>query len=244
MQVATASIVSGPVLWDFFHPAASVTQRQIKIYCRAGDGPDIVRYIRNMTSMKLRAYCARPKPGRFDGVGQVWWMSSERLETRSEVLQIMESLSSSARDALMFSHSTFMFCMWDAEGLWHGYPELTLQSRSITSPRRVTHPYSIRPCLLPYTVAGGQFYSTLNRPHRCGIHRSCPTTLRRTSDDGCLSIKLPESRFCSANSEAVDTAWSMQGQGCTKGIINGTVLHRSAFFATGIGKTLPIRSSY
>ncbi|KAJ7266038.1 hypothetical protein C8J57DRAFT_1229448 [Mycena rebaudengoi] len=84
--------------------------------------------------------------------------------------------------------------------------------------------------LRKYSQRGFTYMTEFDRNHECGVHWSCPCTLRTTVDAGCLTAPLPVFPFPSAPPPHV-SSWLLGVSTCsTNNQSNGSVIESAAFF--------------
>ena len=230
MQCATQAVVGGPFLLSLFQPlvASPITTKEIHVYCRPGDGLNIMRYFRMMTRFRMIVYRAQ---SRVPGISRTWRMG---VANGPRYLTIMEGLTDNPSDAVMFSDNTALFAFWSQTEVWNGYPALAVRGISLTTPEHMPIHSSLAghrrawQALLWYRLRGFLMTHELPSPHICGVNKNCPATLRHTSDSGCLKIALPHLSFAAVDPLTRDTMWSLDGQGCSVQEVSGSYSQRPA----------------
>ncbi|KAJ7623004.1 hypothetical protein DFH06DRAFT_1336630 [Mycena polygramma] len=233
LQAAVGCVIGGPFLTEFFQSCKVDKQKDIYVYCAQGHGYQVTQYIKNTSEMELCAFSA--DHGRLNGTRGMWWMCRTRLGSDQPAVVVLESFSTDARDPVFFASCSLMYCLWTDKQLWHGYPNLTLLGRqATTTPAQLrfgtglSSPVTLRYRLEPYHNAGFHFTDELQQYHVCGSSFNCPSTLRNSSDAGCLIIPLPQTFVLSSVQHINPVSWTMGGQGCSSGTIDGLSRHRKA----------------
>ncbi|KAJ7018089.1 hypothetical protein C8F04DRAFT_977881, partial [Mycena alexandri] len=129
------------------------------------------------------------------GIGRVYAMRHRQTKKK---INIIESLTPYALDAVVQFHSTCVMGAFSADAFWHGHVDTALANISITTPPRMpltsdldqqTRTWKI---LRKYTTRGFDFhFDEFRAPHSCCADTRCPATIRTSDDAGCIRIALP-----------------------------------------------------
>ncbi|KAJ7158198.1 hypothetical protein C8R43DRAFT_882488, partial [Mycena crocata] len=262
MQTASGCIVSGSAVTALLNNCRSFKPNDLDFYTPFGSGTDVVCYILlSGKYLEVDLKNALPGVGEYNfaaGIGRVWTL---RLRHSTITINVIESLTLNPFDAVCHFHSTCVFGAWTASGIWHGYPLLTLQGRSLTTPMQLplgndlrTHQH-IWNILRKYRHRGFSFVlGELEEDHVCGEHYSCPATTRTTDDPGCLWIPFPPWLYDDESPPVYETSWSLGGTGCRSGLRQASRSHvmprpargfvgESSFFPIGIWILTDFRGS-
>ncbi|KAJ6490172.1 hypothetical protein DFH09DRAFT_1338803 [Mycena vulgaris] len=221
MQTCTGCVVSGSLLPAVLHNGTPFTVNDIDFYCPVGQGWRTVAYLRNTGGYTDEAvphdYSAIP------GLGRIWCLG-----LCSHKINVIESKSACARDAVLHHHSTPVMGSLCAYKGWMAYPQLSAARLALATKHtmRVDRTPESLDCLRQivhkYMDRGFRFVFDYARQHDCGVHPSCPVTLRTTVDSGCLNMYLPTSPF-TAPIASHESSWTMRGSGCRHGGVTHTL---------------------
>ncbi|KAJ7255607.1 hypothetical protein C8J57DRAFT_1517903 [Mycena rebaudengoi] len=211
IQLSTGTIISGSTVTSLLHDLYDFVPADLDFYCPVGSGLSVVRFLELASP-----YLAREISDNYDesqGIQHVWWMSRPLPESPDiEVIEseaipelpqinVIESLSDDPLHSVLLFYATMVMGAWTAFGYWHAYPAATLSSLAISGPLRMpvgTVLQRKRTVMLlrKYTSRGYTFLGQFDRAHECGVHVSCPATLRNNQDRGCLFIPFPDYAEC------------------------------------------------
>ncbi|KAJ7741065.1 hypothetical protein B0H16DRAFT_1728707 [Mycena metata] len=221
IQTATGALISGSTIPAVMHPG-SFRPNDLDFYAKHMGGFDVVQFLRR--SGKFKQTKRTPPYDTQSGIGQVFTLRHK--VTRKKV-HVVESLTEEPLDAVVQFHSSAVIGAWTANEFWHGYARLTADHISMTTLSRmpVTHSFDqqehTRRILRKYVRRGFIFkLNEFDQHHRCGIHPSCPATVRTTNDDGCLSTSFPTWDYSADALQHKICCWTMAGTGCTAGILS------------------------
>ncbi|KAJ7639689.1 hypothetical protein DFH06DRAFT_1332768 [Mycena polygramma] len=236
LQEAVGVIISGSTVTRLFNDDNDFTPGDLDIYCPDGRGLDIASYLATCAG-----YITLRRSDDYDnaqGIRSVAWLINPANEDSK--INIIESLSDNAIDAVLHFHSTAVMGAWVAGGLWHAYPKATFANIALTSPDRLPlnydEPHSKAPSIIEkYTLRGYRFVTEWDADHVCGVSRTCPVTLRTTVDSGCLwmpfSARFSDGPHMQSNSDPV--SWmlgrapcSRSGKGTSAVYFAATSLHK------------------
>ncbi|KAJ7046265.1 hypothetical protein C8F04DRAFT_1248517 [Mycena alexandri] len=220
MQVATRTLISGSfipaIMCEAFEP------NDIDFYTPKAAGHDVARFFKKSGDWSRIKFSTTYNFA--SGIGHVYTM---RHRTSEMKINIIESLTLNALDAVVQFHSTCVIGAISADSFWHGYPDLTLARVSITSPARMpltkdivqqTRTWTI---LRKYAARGYDFHlGEFRAPHTCCEDARCPATVRTSDDSGCVRIPLPKWEFSTPGTPECVSCWTFSGCGCPGGILS------------------------
>ncbi|KAJ7452430.1 hypothetical protein B0H11DRAFT_2245907 [Mycena galericulata] len=221
MQAATGAVISGSVLTAIAHSGPSFVPDDLDIVTGRRRGYEVVLFLEYMD------YVITKKSIRYRytaGVGKVWTLRHKHNDVK---INILESLTENPLDAICHFHSTCVYGAWTARGLWYGYAQLLMAGCAITTPTRLaidvtslTNQQRLWRILRKYMDRGFSFsLNQFDAPHVCGVHRSCPATLRSSDDAGCIYPQFLPWQYSHDAEKHRTTVWSMGGTGCAQGIL-------------------------
>ncbi|KAJ7725054.1 hypothetical protein B0H16DRAFT_1782372 [Mycena metata] len=157
-----------------------------------------------------------------NGIRRVWSMGLHGLK-----INVLESLSNNPLDVVTFSNMSCVYGAWLADGIWHGYPQLTTRGITVTTPRSfpvgqgIANHRRVWDIVHKYLDRGFTFrLNEYDEHHRCGTNFNCPATLRTSDDAGCSYSPFPHWSLSGDYVPHRVVCWSMGGTGCSKGILN------------------------
>lgn len=192
LQEAVGALVSGSTITQLVQSDPSFVPGDLDIYCPIQCGYDVVLFLKLCSQ-----YSVDRRSHEYDtaqGLRYVWWLTHP--DTNRPSINVIESLSDNALDAVLHFHSTPVMGAWVAAGLWHAYPKPTMRHLALSSQQRLplTGEKAARSqaekVVRKYMARGYKFVSEWIHPHTCGVDWSCPITLRTSTDPGCLWYAL------------------------------------------------------
>ncbi|KAJ7219775.1 hypothetical protein C8J57DRAFT_1537071 [Mycena rebaudengoi] len=232
---ATGAIISGSTVLALME-VTPFQPNDIDFYCPKGSSLDVRRYLL-LAGRVFNEHRLSNDYNELCGIGVIWTL----LGTDSCKVNVIESLSPIARDSVLLFHSTPVFGAIDGAIFWHGEPCLTFDKKALTTPHQLplsTNLYVHQRAwkvVHKYMERGFRYITEYDLPHRCGVHPSCPITLRTASDRGCLRVPLPPFPF-DFPSPPHETSWTLGRGGCTTHITHDSkavsLLRDIKWFAT------------
>ncbi|KAJ7273856.1 hypothetical protein C8J57DRAFT_1505978 [Mycena rebaudengoi] len=217
--VATGCLLSGSAI-----PSVMTDTRfephDLDFYTAHGTGLHVMQFLRLTGALTERrkdnAY------NRLPGVSTIWTLDGSTAGRKLKI-NLIKSTSSNPRETVLLFHSTAVFGYLDRQQLWHGYPALTFDSETITTPLQLPLPDELLThqrawdVLNKYTERVFRFGSEYEPPHYCGRHWSCPLTVRGTDDGGSLRAPIPQLPL-SPRGFYLESAWTLGGGICSRRI--------------------------
>ncbi|KAJ6518264.1 hypothetical protein C8R47DRAFT_959906 [Mycena vitilis] len=217
MQTALGAVISGSTIASAVCGPNSFTPNDLDIYTPAGNGHCATQFLK-----RGGAYSVVACSSEYDfaaGIGKVWTLC-HRVTTMK--INIIESLTPYAIDAILHFHSSCLFGAWTARGWWHGYLRLTANGHTITTPTRMPlhavldHHIRVWKILRKYHGRGFEFWlDEYKVKHVCGVDINCPATVRHTNDEGCIFVPFPSWALDVDAEDIPTTSWTLQGGGCS-----------------------------
>ncbi|KAJ7126125.1 hypothetical protein C8R44DRAFT_874498 [Mycena epipterygia] len=176
MQTATETVLSGSIIPAVFHNGESLEPSDLDFYARYDRGWMVMEYLCHSGGYSIDNinYDYRSIPG----LHRIWTLRRDELK-----LNVIESWTTSARDAVMQHHSTPVMGTLCASKGWLAYPRLSSASKALLTERSLriedtTESRSrARNVIHKYIARGFTFNSVHDAPHTCGVDLSCPATL-------------------------------------------------------------------
>ena len=222
MQTATQAILSGSAVPFILGGGSSWSPSDLDFFTGRDMGHTAVLFFKRTGKYAQRSFSNRYTMSQ--GIRRIWTLENYQ----GKKINVVESLSSNPFDAIVHSHSTSVMGAVTASGVWHAYPKLTMNSRSLITPTTVPLKNSIRnhryiwAMLHKYVDRGFTFHlGELGHVHKCGEDLFCPVTLRCTSNKGCLFIPFPTWDYASDVKPYRKTCWTLGGTGCRHGDLRG-----------------------
>ncbi|KAJ7157053.1 hypothetical protein C8R43DRAFT_1125605 [Mycena crocata] len=212
LQSCTGTLVAGFVLKNLlgilpeYHKIEfqekEAGRNTLDLYCAAFKGPAVANFMHNATGYSHAVY-----EGGFDAVNAIRRVYS--LNDRGMPrINIFETYSDQPIDAILCLPTTADIGAWMLDRIWHAYPEATLCGITMTTPNRLpvrTLPAQQRTwdTLYRSTREGFEIETEFPHPHKCAHNLNCPISWRRSTDEGCLSIRLPTLPFSAHRTEPI-----------------------------------------
>ena len=248
LQHSIGAVVSGSTVTQLLRPVKDFTPGDLDIYCRAMDGYQVARFLGHCTGYYVERRSEEYEEAQ--GLRFVWWLAHK--SPARPPINIIESLTDNALDAVLNFHSTAVMGAWMRPGFWHPYPKSTFTALSLTSPSRMAldRLSSRRRMWLvikKYMGRGFKLTTEWPLPHVCGWEWNCPVTLRTSEDGGCLRIpfspRFPIQDLPLAAAEDDASSWTLGPVPCTTGA-QMTAMPPMLYYALprGTTATLPIQA--
>ncbi|KAJ7165202.1 hypothetical protein C8R46DRAFT_1220322 [Mycena filopes] len=218
MLTATGGAVAGSVVTTLIRVHDSFIPRHLNIVVGRGQGPYVVDFLALGPRYRLQG---GPDCRNANGIHCVWTMQLGQI-----TINVIEALSFNPLDAITFFHLSCVYGAWFANGLWHGYPALTVRGVALATPSRFPLLQRSDRLLKTWRVLNKYAERGIDvqldeyeAPHKCGTSFDCPATLRLSDDAGCSYNRFPAWHYSAEADEAPVTCWTMGGSGCAQGIL-------------------------
>ncbi|KAJ7774874.1 hypothetical protein B0H16DRAFT_1303861 [Mycena metata] len=235
MQAATGTLISGSLIPAIM--SGNFRPTDVDFYTPKGAGLDVSLFLKRSGDWKRTKFA--PTYNFASGIGHVFTL---RHRTTRKRINIIESLTPHALDAVVQFHSTCVIGAISADAFWHGYAHLALSNITITTPTRMpltrdvvqqTRAWKI---LRKYKQRGFDFHLDEFRvPHVCCEDVRCPATIRTSDDVGCSRISLPAWGLSDFRQAEHISCWTLHGSGCPGGILSRAPASQIALATNPIG---------
>ena len=201
----TKSIISGSSVLRMMVPSPKIPweAKDLDIYTPRGRSGPVISFLEYEGYEVTERWSQSP-----DYHGGIFLVV--QLTKGSRIVDVIESLESSAFTAVVRFHISAVMNFVSADGFFMSYPTLTEAQRALANPLAyspATQPSPrVKQCYAKYRSRG---FSILNRhlvvnsddvevdegkPHCCQRSFVCPHTIRTTADPGCLFVPLVQDR--------------------------------------------------
>ncbi|KAJ6495745.1 hypothetical protein C8R47DRAFT_1069594 [Mycena vitilis] len=219
MLTATGSVVAGPVVAALARVGTSFQPPDLTFVAIRGRGGVVLDFLH-----MAGGYQPVRRAGEYiSGLGKLW----SAVNVVGTKINVIESLTNSPFDVIGQFHLSCVYGAWTANGLLHGYPQLTAAGHTIATPVKLpltshSHRASNWDVLHLYIDRGFAIdLNTYDADHVCGVDPNCPATLRTTDDSGCSFSFFPRWIYDDEVEEVPPTCWTLSGTGCVRGILDG-----------------------
>jgi hypothetical protein len=133
-------------------------------------------------------------------------------------IRLIECVGDPVKGVLMYV-STHQMGYWDGRQVNHAYGELTASRRTLTTARHLVMQNDVEDhravwrAVQRSVLRGFSWIFELPCAHTCGVHLSCPATLRSSNDGGWLHLNLPSASYAPAVVHR-HLCWSLWGSRC------------------------------
>ncbi|KAJ7119801.1 hypothetical protein C8R44DRAFT_878191 [Mycena epipterygia] len=197
MQVATGSLFTGALVVALLQFHSIQPLDDIDIVTAWGEGRAAVEFIEMCSEYKVATFSGNHEP--HTGIDFSWTLIHARTGRK---LHVSESTTANPVDAIVQSLSSCVVGGWGAEDVWHGYPALTRSNMTICTAATMPiinglagqqHIWSFLHRFAAHNLQHS--FGGLEDVHGCGVHHSCPATLRTTDDAGLTAWKRIMNNF-------------------------------------------------
>ncbi|KAJ7249158.1 hypothetical protein B0H12DRAFT_1234819 [Mycena haematopus] len=230
VQIATGIGLSGSIIAHLVlynrHAPDSFVPGDLDVYVPASRWEDVLTFFTSVTGYSIFKQRSSFSYGNSPSITSVIWMRAHPLDQSN--LNFMRCMDDNVYGPTVQFHSTCVVGCVTSDRAW--FPTLDTTSQRITILNRHNNPLRTigdrRRALVIYRkwqARGFALEFDYSPPHTCGLHGSCPATVRTSDDAHCYVLALP----CGNSGQGIFSrpphptddaiAWTFGGEGCTGG---------------------------